>query len=646
MPTCSCASVRERDDRTALRDDRCTATALMPRALTKPSFGVALALALGLAWSAGVSLASATAQSPMPDSLLRASVLDTASVRATRLAPPSGLAGDDYASARQPTHADEALAYLPGAYTRLAGPAGVSQVQFRGLAGARLTETWAGLQVNDPQLGSRGASAVPLGLLSDVALGAGAGASAGTLAVRQDPARGAAIRLTAQQRYDYAASVRVGGLRLFHARQRFVGVYRLGADARPGRDDAVDYGRARHSGASYAHDDPAGTWGLRALYARRFVAVGESCANCAPRPTLAGAVARLAVSHQARDSAIVTRLGLLHDALAYTRGARSAGQTQQLVLAQTWRTTPRLSLSYDARALQTRHSGYERDPGPTARRILRLDAAAKYRRALGPVGLEAWAGTVAQGGLAASWYAGLEAGFAPSGRLSVAGRAQRLARLPNLDDLYWAQGGTPSLRPETGVAFEAEAEYRAAPRLTLGAVAYARRHRDFILWLPATPFWRPVNLARATSSGLEVRAQQTWGGTRFGGSLTAEYALSTLRSALLPPGGEGDRATVRQLPFRPVHRGTLLASARRGRWHLATAHRVAGRQYSGYGAATLAAHVLARASLEYRARGLGIGLAVDNLYDARLPAPPLDPTPFRRASLTVTYLNPQPLLRP
>ncbi len=83
-------------------------------------------------------------------------------------------------------------------------------------------------------------------------------------------------------------------------------------------------------------------------------------------------------------------------------------------------------------------------------------------------------------------------------------------RVPTFNDLYWTQGGNPSLSPERSLSFDAG--------LILSTSILGKQHlelsyfdidtKDRIVWTPgASGVWSPKNIARVKSTGIEASFQ-------------------------------------------------------------------------------------------------------------------------------------------
>jgi len=140
---------------------------------------------------------------------------------------------------------------------------------------------------------------------------------------------------------------------------------------------------------------------------------------------------------------------------------------------------------------------------------------------------------------------------------ALRGSAGNFFRNPNLVELFGDRGfvaGNPSLRSERGASVEAGTACGRGRRWSLEAVAFARRVRDLIQFLPVSlGVAKAVNLQAAEIAGLELAA---------GWTLPAGFRLDasgTLQDARDDSGGSADD---KPLVSQPRHLGWLSTSWR------------------------------------------------------------------------------------
>ncbi|HMG15638.1 MAG TPA: TonB-dependent receptor plug domain-containing protein [Saprospiraceae bacterium] len=79
--------------------------------------------------------------------------------------------------------------------------------------------------------------------------------------------------------------------------------------------------------------------------------------------------------------------------------------------------------------------------------------------------------------------------------------------IPTFNDLYWVPGGNELLKPERGINAGLDIEYKKTLRKlknSIGLNLFYHDIKDWIQWVPGSPYWRPVNYKRVISFGGNV----------------------------------------------------------------------------------------------------------------------------------------------
>lgn len=162
-------------------------------------------------------------------------------------------------------------------------------------------------------------------------------------------------------------------------------------------------------------------------------------------------------------------------------------------------------------------------------------------------------------GSALSPTIGLNQAIIP-GILHLRSQLSRNFTAPSMNDLYWAQGGNPDLKPEIATKFDigAHASFKM-DRINLDVQGgyFLSRMRNGIIWQPGPQnIWSPINLVRMNSHGSEQSLKATYSGQsmHFGVSGSATYVHAQIPA----PRFDGDNAVNRQLRYTPswILRGT------------------------------------------------------------------------------------------
>ncbi|NNC82306.1 MAG: TonB-dependent receptor [Flavobacteriales bacterium] len=98
-------------------------------------------------------------------------------------------------------------------------------------------------------------------------------------------------------------------------------------------------------------------------------------------------------------------------------------------------------------------------------------------------------------------------------RVNLIASAARTFRNPTMNDMYWPELGDASLQAEEGYSGEMHVEWNQED-VQLGIIGFANLVDQMILWVPGGDGrFRPENLDRSRSSGLEWRSCVDWSST-------------------------------------------------------------------------------------------------------------------------------------
>lgn len=131
-------------------------------------------------------------------------------------------------------------------------------------------------------------------------------------------------------------------------------------------------------------------------------------------------------------------------------------------------------------------------------------------------------------------------------------------RTPTLNDLYWAPGGNPNLKPETGFSWDAS----ISSSITTGifdlyfeALYYHMNINDWIMWIPTDNgyIWSPVNFSKVNSQGSELTAKMTVNYKKTNHILSGNYTFAHS----VDNSNRGDDAQGKQLPYIPRNKWNI-----------------------------------------------------------------------------------------
>ena len=184
------------------------------------------------------------------------------------------------------------------------------------------------------------------------------------------------------------------------------------------------------------------------------------------------------------------------------------------------------------------------------------------------------------------WVDGTPTPFIPalgfSGQLSrqitVNGKIGKSYRVPTFNDLFWENQGNQNLLSEEGWNQELGINYAFHPQWTFTTTAYNRTIENWILWQPENGIWRPSNLLRVWSRGVEniIKGQKQLGKVQLDFSLQYDLTFSTNRK----PANANDASVDKQLIYVPKHKLNLTLQANWKDWTLAFYHLYTGKVYT------------------------------------------------------------------
>jgi vitamin B12 transporter len=180
-------------------------------------------------------------------------------------------------------------------------------------------------------------------------------------------------------------------------------------------------------------------------------------------------------------------------------------------------------------------------------------------------------------------------------------------RAPSLNDLYFPGFGNPDLKPEENRSFEAGVDQELGKGNRLGLTLFHQRFDNLIAFVvdPVTGAFRPINVAKARSRGLEVSAD------------AVPHPALRLRAIYTFNEAEDEETGV-QLARRPRHRGSFLTIwTPHPAWELTGSLLYVGGRFSGSkGTDPLEAHTLVNLMGSYQvSKAIRVFAKIENLFD-------------------------------
>ena len=169
----------------------------------------------------------------------------------------------------------------------------------------------------------------------------------------------------------------------------------------------------------------------------------------------------------------------------------------------------------------------------------------------------------------------------PAFTLTAKGAISRSYRVPTLNERYWLVLGNPNLLPENGLNLEAglaaTVRFSEHLNLTADAATYRNRVDNWSYWNPDYGY-RVENLQLVVARGAELTSTFAYVRNGWRAGLRAGYAL-THSSQERAYSAYAQDIVGKQLPYVPVHSGTLTAYVQRGQTRLTVQSQTTSRRY-------------------------------------------------------------------
>jgi vitamin B12 transporter len=143
--------------------------------------------------------------------------------------------------------------------------------------------------------------------------------------------------------------------------------------------------------------------------------------------------------------------------------------------------------------------------------------------------------------------------------LTIKNNYFRSFKIPDLEDLYWTEGGmygNPNLKPEDGWGADLGAAYGIHERITIEGVFSTQWTVDSIHWYPFGETWKPTNVGEAIFFGFDSKLRfdipfSLGPFEKIGLSLSYQYLLSYLLSYGYTYSSD------KRVPYMPLHTAGL-----------------------------------------------------------------------------------------
>ncbi|WP_161889959.1 TonB-dependent receptor plug domain-containing protein [Pontibacter russatus] len=233
-------------------------------------------------------------------------------------------------------------------------------------------------------------------------------------------------------------------------------------------------------------------------------------------------------------------------------------------------------------------------------------------------------------------------------QLSLKGNASGSYRVPTLNDRFWVGAGNPDLKPEQGWSYEAGLRHLLVLGNTLlletEASAYHMLIDDWIQWTPDhTGNWRPYNLQKVRSQGIELSSQATATLGEIKLSSTAGYTYTSSEQVAIYEGTAGDKG--KQLMYVPLHKATLAADMNYHHWTVLGNLNYTGPRYTSNSETTslnsfLLLQLALSRKLKLQDNTLLLSLRADNVTSAEYQTMAYRAMPPRGYTFSIRFIIP------
>ncbi len=232
-------------------------------------------------------------------------------------------------------------------------------------------------------------------------------------------------------------------------------------------------------------------------------------------------------------------------------------------------------------------------------------------------------------------------------QVSLKGNASGSYRVPTLNDRFWAGAGNPDLKPEHGWNYELGLRHVLVQDnsflLETEATGYLMQIDNWIQWSPnRTGLWRPTNLQKVESKGLELSTTAT---AKLGEVKLISTAAYTYTSSEQVKVYEGTGDLGKQLMYVPRHKAILSAEGKYKSWSLLGNLNYTGLRYTSNSETShlddfILLHLALSRRLQLGQNTLLLTLRSDNVTNAEYQTMAYRPMPPRGYTFSLRFIIP------
>ena len=163
-------------------------------------------------------------------------------------------------------------------------------------------------------------------------------------------------------------------------------------------------------------------------------------------------------------------------------------------------------------------------------------------------------------------------------QIRLSGKLAKSYRVPTFNDLFWEGQGNQNLLSENGWNQEVAISYDFHQDWQFTTTTYNRSIHNWILWQPENGIWRPDNLLKVWSRGVEntLKGKKQLGAVNLIFSLQYDLTFSTNQKGV----DRNDESVGKQLIYVPKHQLNTSIRGIYKDWTLAFYHQYTGKIYT------------------------------------------------------------------
>jgi len=227
-------------------------------------------------------------------------------------------------------------------------------------------------------------------------------------------------------------------------------------------------------------------------------------------------------------------------------------------------------------------------------------------------------------------------------QLLFRGKISRNFKIPTLNDRYWGEMDNRYLKPEDGFNIEAGSQYsfaRSPYQLLVDVTAYRNDVSNWIMWMPYGNLWKPQNIDRVETKGVELNCRQTvtLPRSKYFLSLNYAYTRAEVKKGFL----EMRPFEGKQMPLLPEHTFSTVFQSQIHKFTFSLQGSYTGERTTANVFDVMDAYFTTNLTAGYHflsgKHGLKTSLNLNNLFDVEYQNMPFKAMPGRHFYLSLIY---------